>query len=451
MINKVVSYFVPEIPDAPEDEKKGRIVFSLIFIVTLIAIFLWFVTHFFLSEFDNGISYPLIILPCIGLLFLYKYTRSLEWVATGLVTLCFVMLIPVTHNSGGIFSDDLLWMIIAPFLAFLIGGKRIGLISSVFYLGVIGYFYYLEKNAVVTYFEQSNISNADFYFSSIFFLVTSLLLILWIYETEKSRYSKKINENRKLLEQQKEKLEEEVAKRTQSLKVSNESLQRSNKDLEQFAYIASHDLQEPLRMVGNFVQLLESEYQEELDEDAKTYINFAVDGVNRMSNLIDDLLNYSRAGRKNLPLEECNVAAVLDKKKEDLNLVLKQKKGQIIYNKMPTILCYENYLSIIFNNLITNGLKYNQSEIPTIEIGYKDEGEYHVFSVKDNGIGINMEYKNQIFEIFKRLHRKEEYSGTGIGLAIVQKLVYYHKGEVWLDSEEGKGTTFFFSVFKGLK
>ncbi len=419
-------------------------------ITIFVSSFLWILTTFFFNQQDNGVVYPLIIGLMAGLLFLFKYTRSLELIGLTMAVLVFCILIPATHNSGGFYSDDILWMILAPFLAFLIGGRRIGLLASLGYFVVISYFYYLEINAETSYYHTALKSDPQYYYTSIILLGIFVLSILWIYESEKTGLVNKINENRKELEKQKEILEEEVADRTKSLRISNDSLQRSNKDLEQFAYIASHDLQEPLRMVGNFVQLLEEEYKDKLEGEGLQYIEFAVNGVERMSNLIEDLLNYSRAGKKELPLEHCDIQNLLEEKKGDLSLIINRRSAEIFARNMPSIYCYKNYLSIIFHNLITNGLKYNQSPNPRIDIDHVETETHHVFSVKDNGIGINMEYKEQIFEIFKRLHRKEEFSGTGIGLAIVQKLVHYHKGEIWLESEEGEGTTFYFSVYKHL-
>ncbi|MGB0864690.1 MAG: sensor histidine kinase, partial [Saprospiraceae bacterium] len=247
-------------------------------------------------------------------------------------------------------------------------------------------------------------------------------------------------------------LEETIDERTKKLVKTNEELMRSNQDLEQFAYAASHDLQEPLRMVGNFVQLLDRKYGDKLDENGKTYINFAVEGVTRMSKLIKSLLLYSRAGRKEAATRVADIGKIVEHKLLDLEQLIKDKNAIVNIEPMPEkVICEPVQLGLVFYNLVVNGLKFNEKEQPTILISCKELEEYWCFRVTDNGMGIEDAYKDKIFEIFKRLNRRDEYDGTGIGLALCKKVVYRHKGKIWFDSSFGEGTTFYFTIAKELQ
>lgn len=270
--------------------------------------------------------------------------------------------------------------------------------------------------------------------------------------SEKIKQEQKIEKLLQELRQKNEELELEVKNRTHALQKSNEELIRSNEDLEQFAYIASHDLQEPLRMVGNFVQLIGRNYKDKIDEEGNTYIHFAVDGVNRMSNLIQNLLKYSRVGRKNIALREISIQDIIELKLIDLSQKIKETNAQVsITEKQLRLFCEPNQLGIVFYNLINNALKFCKSDAPQIEIDWVENEKEWTFSVKDNGIGIEEQYKTKVFEIFKRLNRREDYEGTGIGLALCKKIINRHKGDIWFESTLGVGTTFYFTINKALK
>ena len=207
-------------------------------------------------------------------------------------------------------------------------------------------------------------------------------------------------------------------------------LKRSNKELEQFAYVASHDLQEPLRMVSSFTQLLEKQYKDELDETAVEYINFAVDGAKRMQLLINDLLAYSRVTRKSNEFEMVNLEKVLDEVLFNLEIVIDENQAIITRKSLPEIQSDYGQMVQLFQNLIGNALKYRSEETPEIHISALKEDDNWLFSVEDNGIGIESEYFEQIFQIFRRLHTHDEHKGTGIGLAITKRIVEHHSGRI---------------------
>jgi signal transduction histidine kinase len=223
-------------------------------------------------------------------------------------------------------------------------------------------------------------------------------------------------------------------------------LERSNSELEQFAYIASHDLQEPLRKVASFCQLLERRYKRQLDERADQYIAFAVDGAKRMQILINDLLAFSRVGRivRDPVLVSCD--AVLEQALANLSYTIEQTDAEIEADPLPRVSAEVPLLTTVFQNLISNALKFRGDDPPHVRVTARRDGDFWEFAVSDNGIGIDPEYAERIFVIFQRLHNKADYPGTGIGLAMCRKIVEYHGGRIWLDTEVESGTRFCFTL-----
>jgi PAS domain S-box-containing protein len=243
----------------------------------------------------------------------------------------------------------------------------------------------------------------------------------------------------------------ELIKAEENLKVLNEQLTTSNKELEQFAYIASHDLQEPLRMVSSFMQLLNKKYKPQLDETAKQYIDFAVDGAERMKALIIDLLSFSRIGIEKQINDTVNLNIIIDEVKLNLAASITESNAKIKAGTFPVIQANKIQMLQLFQNLISNAIKYRSERTPEIEIGYNEESTHYIFYVKDNGIGIDSNYFDKIFIIFQRLHNKTAYPGTGVGLSICKKIVEKHGGKFTVESEPGAGSIFNFSIPKKQK
>ena len=287
-------------------------------------------------------------------------------------------------------------------------------------------------------------------------------------ETNRDITKRKLAEKHvlKLLEEEQQ-LTEELSATNEELQATSEELQSSNeeliqaqnhltdminklkisnKELEQFAYVASHDLQEPLRMVSSFTQLLEKRYKNQLDNDADDYIGFVVEGAKRMKQLIDDLLAFSRLNTDVRESEPILMEVTLDDVLVNLKASIKEHDAQITHDPLPCINGDPIQINQLLQNLIGNAIKFHGDKPPKIHISAKKLDNEWLFSIKDNGIGINQRHQQQIFSIFKRLHTREEYPGTGIGLSICKRIVERHGGHIWLESEPGKGSTFHFTI-----
>ncbi|HEV8717884.1 MAG TPA: ATP-binding protein [Candidatus Binatia bacterium] len=223
-------------------------------------------------------------------------------------------------------------------------------------------------------------------------------------------------------------------------------LRQANDELQQFAYVASHDLQEPLRMVTSYVQLLAQRYQGQLDAEAEEFISYAVEGAQHMRQLIQDLLAYTRVGGTAPEWTAVDCEAVLARTVHNLHLLIEEMQAEVSHDPLPTVRGEAQQVGLVFQNLLGNALKFHGAAPPRIHVSARPEGAMWVFAVQDNGIGMEARQAERIFQVFQRLHTRREYPGTGIGLAICKKIVERHGGRLWVESEPGKGATFFFTL-----
>jgi PAS domain S-box-containing protein len=239
---------------------------------------------------------------------------------------------------------------------------------------------------------------------------------------------------------------ERELKQAEELKQAIEALELSNRDLEQFAYVASHDLQEPLRMVSSFTQLLAKRYQGKLDKDADEFIAYIVAGARRMQALINDLLTYSRVDTRGESFGPIDSEAALDQAIANLRVAIEEGEAVITHDPLPPLIADNSQIVQLFQNLLGNAIKFCGKEPPRVHVSARQENNEWVFSCRDNGIGIAPEYFDRVFVIFQRLHSREEYPGTGTGLAICKRIVERHGGRIWVESELNKGSTFYFAI-----
>jgi len=274
-----------------------------------------------------------------------------------------------------------------------------------------------------------------------FRIITKQARIKWVMETVTPvHYHKKRATLGSLIDVTERKQMEE------RLKQITLDMQRSNTELEQFAYVISHDLHEPLRMVSSYTQLLAKRYRNELDADADEFISYAVDGARRMQALLNDLLGYSRVGTRGKPFALVDCQRVVEQAMSNLRIAIEECGASVTYDVLPGVLGDEGQLVRLFQNLIGNGIKFRGAEAPCVHISALRWHNIVTFSVKDNGIGIDPQHSRTIFEIFRRLHTREEYPGTGMGLAICRKIVERHGGRISVQSRPGEGSTFFFTI-----
>jgi signal transduction histidine kinase len=239
---------------------------------------------------------------------------------------------------------------------------------------------------------------------------------------------------------------QQVQRAESQLRDLNEELIRSNADLQQFAYVASHDLQEPLRMVASYTQLLAKRYKGKLDADADDFIGYAVDGATRMQRLINDLLTYSRVTSQGREFEQVDCDLLLDSVLSTLRLTIEENLAVVTHDALPKVTADGGQLGQLFQNLVSNAIKFHGAEPPRVHVSAERQNNQWLFSVRDNGIGVDPQYVDRIFVIFQRLHDREEYPGTGIGLALCKKIVERHGGHIWVESQPGRGATFLFTI-----
>ena len=241
-------------------------------------------------------------------------------------------------------------------------------------------------------------------------------------------------------------LEQQSRQAQEALQQYALELERSNRELEEFAYVISHDLQEPLRIITSYLQLLQRIYTSQFDENGQRYVQYTVDAASRMRQLIQDLLAYSRLGTQGQPFQPTNFTEILEQVLADLQLVIEENSAVITYEELPIVLADPSQLRQLLQNLIGNALKFRGNQPPQIHISSRREKDHWLCWVQDNGIGLDLQFAERIFVIFQRLHNRDEYPGTGIGLAICKKIVERHNGRIWVESYLGQGTIFYFTL-----
>lgn len=455
---KAIDFFIPEhIKLDVYIYNKAKAFISLVLFFAILAIKIILLRTFLLIV--NVPNIELGMIACIFLLIGFKWNGNLVVFSNLFVLAYLSIIIPSIPLKDGLYSDNLQWVIITPLIALLFGNK----ISSAFW------FVFILISCYIYYCFTDSPTNANFpfidrtpYFINLIILQLTIYVIVLIFEKGLDLIIKKLKEQKqelenhqwlleeqnRLLEIQKNKFivqQKEILEKNADLELMEEKLIYSNKELENFAYAASHDLKEPLRMIGMYTQLMKRKLSDKLDNTTNEFMFFITDGVNSMQNLLDDLLQYSRLGKKDDGVKMVDLNNVLFLVINNLTVAMKESNAAVIAERLPKALASHCEMVQLFQNLIANAIKFRRKDVETTITIMVDEFEdYYQFSFKDNGIGIKEEYKEKVFNIFEKLHSKSEYEGSGIGLATVKKIITNAGGKVWLNSTEGVGTTFHF-------
>ncbi len=368
--------------------------------------------------FYDGIA--IVVLPTISsfvYLALIRFSGNLTLCANYLIISFLSIITLFTFLSNGIYSPYIIWMVAVPVSAYLLSGKRFGDVVLMITLSVIlilaGLKYFevaLPEMLLGDWFSYLTFLSLMLFLSFIIFLVNWHLKIVGQHQNELSDL--------------------------------NEKLRVSNEELERFAYIASHDMKTPIRNIISFLNLIERRSKTELSAEIQEYIAYASNSAREMHRLIEDILNYSKVTKTEPNFEEIDLNAILQQVSETLTTQNAYQHVKVEFELLPILKAESTQMTQLFQNLVENGLKYNRSELPQVRIRYKADQEKHTITVEDNGIGIEKDYYNTVFDMFKRLNDKGKYEGTGMGLAICKKIVERYNGTIWIESEPESGSRF---------
>ena len=416
----IVNRFIPEIYKTNStDFSKAKLLTLIGFIATFFSIIT--IVAYVAIGFLDGIL--IVILPIISSLIylgLIRYSGNLEFCSNYLIISFLTIVSLFVALSNGIYSPYMVWMVAVPVAGYLLSGKRFGdlilfaTITIIFVLAGLKYFN-IEIPAIIlgewfSYFTLLSI---------VLFLVYIVFLVNWYLRIADQHQGE--------------------------LKALNEKLKLSNIELERFAYIASHDMKTPIRNIISFLNLAERRAENELSPELKEYIDFASKSARELNTLIEDILNYSKVEKSNSEVVNTDLNQILGHVSAAIKKQAAYRNVKVEFEQLPVLKAESSQMTQLFQNLVENGLKYNQSDLPEVKVKYHSENEKHIITVEDNGIGIEKDYYHSIFEMFKRLNNKDQYEGTGMGLAICKKIVERYNGDIWLESEPEAGSRFHLS------
>jgi signal transduction histidine kinase len=451
------SFFIPKQHiNSPVDYRKSLILTWSHILLYVIVIGTLSIGNSILETTLTHLYFWIILLVIPFSFFMFKKWGNLTFSGNFVASTWYLIVTSQITSTGGVFSDNIMWLVGVPFMAFLVLDKRWGLFWMILMYGTfVCVFIYGKSHPEINKF----VDNDDYFFLSYSALSFVFFGFLFIFEKSQSTVLKELAEKNRLLETQNILLEnqnlllveqkKEISTQTEALKLKDEKLSKSNHELQNFAYAASHDLKEPLRMIGMYTQLLQKRIKSTLDERSVEYMFYMTDGVKRMQKLLDDLLTYSRLGKNEEDIQDIDLNKTLLFVTQNLTVVIKDTNALVSGSNLPTIRASSTEMMQLFQNLMANALKFRKEGIvPEICIESHENNKEYTISLSDNGIGIKQAYQEKVFDIFTKLHSSSQYEGSGIGLATCKKIVEELGGRMWLTSTEGVGTTFYFTFPK---
>jgi signal transduction histidine kinase len=436
----VEQFIIPDnLTNDPYLQRKATVLAYINLFLTFLSSFFVLATYTIMPE-NKDVPTIWGVLLGVFLLYIFKKRGSLILSGNLLAGAYSLVIAPSVSVTGGMFSDNLLWLIVTPLIALLFANK----LSGTIWLGILIAF-------TATLYIQDAGQNAIFFNSKSYYLISYSFLFLaifctvTIFENGQVLIIKLLSSQNDILEKQKL----EIDKKNNELKAIEEKLKMTNVELENFAFAASHDLKEPLRMIGMYTQLTKKRLNGNLDAASTEFMGYVTDGVSRMQILLDDLLLYSRLGKKDEDDRDIDLNNVLFVVIHNLMATIKDTEASIICNQLPTVKGSSTEMIQLFQNLIANSIKFRKKGVsPEIKVVVEEHEDTYQLCFEDNGIGIKKEYHEKVFNIFERLNTRNDYEGSGIGLATVKKIVHNAGGRIWLSSTEGVGTSFYFTIPK---
>ena len=441
LLQNIASYFIAEkLKPDPVTHLKAAVLVYLHLAMVAVLIVISFINNIIMFE---GTAPSCLSIPIVGIiLFLFKRTGNFSIAANFIAITWFFLLAPEVKDTGGVHSDNMIWLLLVPLFVMLFANVRLGLL----WLLVLNVFYVYILIIGQAEPDMNKIIYSDNYYVMNYIVVSGFVfLLLKISESNRIKSINQLNEKNEESEEQ----QKSISEHADALKKIEEQLTKTNKELETFAYSASFDLKEPLRMVKMYTEFLKRSFKNQLQSNQLEYIGFITNGVTRMQNLLDDLLLYSRMGKNADDVKNVDMNERLDVVKHNLTVLIQETKAEVVCQELPHIKASETEMSQLFQNIIANAIKFRkQNELPKICVRVEETEKEYVFSIEDNGIGIKEEYQEQVFALFQKLHSSAVYEGSGIGLATCKKIVENMGGKMWLTSTENVGTTFFFTLPK---
>ncbi len=438
-LNRYDALFIPKEFHASNYQLRRARVFVLINLIVLVLIAATFVLSLITVP-PEGLRLGSATLFCTGGMFIFRRTGNLALCGNILACGFAQTIIPAIFVTGGIFSDNMVWLLVPSLVALL--------------FSTIGwsFFWFSLSQAVVfyTFFQHPSPTNEalvpllpiNFMLSFTLFFA-SAMSIIWAFKIGQEDIIKDLQKSQRDLQDQKK----ELTEKTQELKKLGEQLQKSNNELSSFAYAASHDMKEPLRMIGMYTQLVKRRLAPAATDETTEFMGFVTDGVLRMQRLLDDLLEFAKVGRGGSEGRPVDLNDVVFLVKTNLKALILDTSAEIEAAPLPTVMGRSTELVQLFQNLLANAIKFRKADVrPKIQLDWERKNGEMILSIADNGIGIAPEYQEKVFAIFARLHSREEFEGSGIGLATCRKIAESMDGRIFLTSELGRGTTFFIAL-----